>query len=117
MARFTDAYVRKPGPAASASLTIADDDFATYDPTFTVLIVTVFTEDGAEGGSVLVNVDSAGATAKALGKTTNVNATTGALSGSTGTDAKLTISAHTDGLVYIENRLAAEQTVLVRETL
>lgn len=36
---------------------------------------------------------------------TNVEATTGALTGTTGTDGKLTISAHTDGKIYIENRL------------
>lgn len=35
----------------------------------------------------------------------DIETRTGALSGTTGTDGKITISAHTDGKVYIENRL------------
>lgn len=37
--------------------------------------------------------------------------TTGALTGTTGTDTKLTVSAHTDGLIYIENRRGSAKTV------
>lgn len=37
--------------------------------------------------------------------TADVAATTGVLSGTTGADGKLTVSAHTDGKIYIENRL------------
>lgn len=36
--------------------------------------------------------------------------TTGVLSGTTGTDAKITVSAHTDGNVYVENRRGASRT-------
>jgi hypothetical protein len=35
----------------------------------------------------------------------SIEARTGALSGTTGTDGKLTVSAHTDGKIYLENRL------------
>lgn len=35
---------------------------------------------------------------------TDVNVTTGVLAGTTGSDAKVTISAHSDGKIYIENR-------------
>jgi len=34
----------------------------------------------------------------------NIEVTTGILSGTTGTDGKFTISAHTDGKIYFENR-------------
>ena len=40
----------------------------------------------------------------ATGPSTNVVATTGELTGTTGTDTKMTISAHSDGKIYIENR-------------
>lgn len=37
-------------------------------------------------------------------------AATGALSGTTGTDTKVTVSAHTDGKIYIENRSGGQQS-------
>jgi hypothetical protein len=36
-----------------------------------------------------------------------LEATTGVLAGTTGTDAKFTVSAHTDEKIYLENRLGA----------
>lgn len=42
---------------------------------------------------------------------TSTEATTGALAGTTGSDGKTTISAHTDGKIYIENRMGAEISV------
>lgn len=44
---------------------------------------------------------------KLAGDGTYLIATTGALSGTTGTDNRFTVSAHTDGKIYLENRLAA----------
>jgi hypothetical protein len=35
---------------------------------------------------------------------TNTEATTGALTGTTGSDGKFTVSVHTDGKIYLENR-------------
>lgn len=43
--------------------------------------------------------------------TANQAVTTGALTGTTGTDTNLTVSAHTDGKLYIENRRGAELDV------
>lgn len=40
-----------------------------------------------------------------------VAVTTGVLSGTTGVDGKLTVSCHTDGKIYIENRLGGSRTV------
>lgn len=42
---------------------------------------------------------------------TVVNFTTGILNGTTGATGKLTISVHTDGRIYIENRLGAEKNI------
>jgi hypothetical protein len=39
--------------------------------------------------------------------------TTGTLSGTTGTDTKFTVSAHTDGKLYFENRTGGTRTVYV----
>jgi hypothetical protein len=50
----------------------------------------------------------------ALNVGSNVDRTTGALTGTTGTDGKVTVSAHTDGYVYIENRSGSSRTFYVR---
>lgn len=44
----------------------------------------------------------------------NVDTTTGALTGTTGTDGKMTISVHSDGKIYIENRLGGTGAFRVR---
>jgi len=41
----------------------------------------------------------------AKGATSNVEVTTGVLDGTTGTDGKWTVSVHTDGKIYVENRM------------
>jgi len=48
--------------------------------------------------------NTGGASTATLYAGSDVVVTTGVLSGTTGTDAKLNISAHTDGKIYIENR-------------
>jgi hypothetical protein len=40
-----------------------------------------------------------------------VEVTTGALAGTTGSDGKFTVSTHTDGKIYFENRIGAARTV------
>jgi hypothetical protein len=47
----------------------------------------------------------------AMVTTTDVAFATGALSGTTGVDAKFTLSAHTDGKLYFENRSGAARTL------
>jgi hypothetical protein len=42
-----------------------------------------------------------------LAKGADLEVTTGALTGTTGTDGKITVSTHTDGKIYIENRRGA----------
>lgn len=47
----------------------------------------------------------------ALNVGSNLNVTTGVLSGTTGVDTKMTVSAHTDGKIYFENRRGAARVV------
>ena len=56
----------------------------------------------AAGGPVCANIGAAAA---------NMTFSTGVLAGTTGTDVKLNISAHTDGKVYVENRLGSAQNI------
>lgn len=43
----------------------------------------------------------------------DTNVTTGVLAGTTGTDVKYTVSAHTDGKIYLENRKGASRTATI----
>jgi hypothetical protein len=58
-------------------------------------------------GRILYNAQSGSPTATEcylLGGGGNLEATTGALAGTTGTNGKTTVSAHSDGKVYVESR-------------
>ena len=70
-------------------------------------LIAIAATGGDTSGLVWVNVSSGGAASKLLASdgTGVLNVATGALTGTTGTDSKFTISAHTDGKVYIENRV------------
>ena len=90
------------------AVTLNDDTATSFTPTnpsgFFLLRMAV----GAGGGSfALATYDAISPTAYAtlMIGSANIAVTTGALSGTTGVDGKLTISAHTDGKIYIENRL------------
>jgi hypothetical protein len=61
-------------------------------------------------GLVYYNAGSTAFTAIASGGA-NLEVTTGALTGTTGTDTKVTVSAHTDGKIYIENRVITGLTL------
>lgn len=47
----------------------------------------------------------------ALNVGSNLNVSTGALAGTTGVDTKMTVSAHTDGKIYFENRRGGSRAV------
>ena len=61
---------------------------------------------GAAMGAV-ISFDAVTSTASCfmIAGHSSIETRTGVLSGTTGTDGKITISAHTDGKIYIENRL------------
>jgi hypothetical protein len=75
-------------------------------PGATTPVFTVFAKVSASPSVALVQVNEGGAP---LSAATNINLTTGALTGTTGADGKITVSAHTDGKVYVENRIGANR--------
>ena len=60
---------------------------------------------GATGAVISFDAITGTAYCFKIAGSADIETRTGALSGTTGTDGKITISAHTDGKVYIENRL------------
>lgn len=93
--------------------TIADDAFITlvppsqYSAGVAVGALEVYARrQPLVGGKLGYDGQGAGAGTTLLYSTaTKFDITTGALTGTTGTDGNMTVSAHTDGLIYIENRL------------
>lgn len=77
--------------------------------------VTVSTGDGLPARRGVVSFTSIGGAAAAAAFTgalgTDVDAATGALADAGGTDANVTVSPHTDGLLYVSNRLGATKTI------
>ncbi len=67
-------------------------------------------------GAVLFDADSSSPAISIAyqGSGNYIEVTTGILSGTTGTDAKLTISTHTDGKIYIENRMGYTNNINIR---
>lgn len=102
-------------PFRTGRFDMADDTAVTIVPKLqSGLIFIVLVNLGAEfQGIVGYDVNSGGASASLLDSTTvpapqeGLNALTGVLTGTTGTDTKFTISAHTDGKLYLENRTGA----------
>ena len=98
----------------SFTYTLADDTATSFTPPSTsgLLIVTA----GGSSRYALYNytvVSGQAANFNSVSAGVNILQTTGALTGTTGTDAKATISGHTDGKIYIENRLGASATFKV----
>ena len=60
---------------------------------------------GATGAIISFDAITGTAYCFKIAGSADIETRTGALSGTTGTDGKITISAHTDDKVYIENRL------------
>lgn len=91
-------------------LTIADDGVASFTPLMAYGIMEFATSSSLLSNFVRYRVGASPQTALFLA-TTNQAVTTGVLSGTTGTDGNFTVSAHTDGKIYIENRRGASLTV------
>lgn len=86
---------------------IADDAASSIDVgNFAAGGVILWATGAAQGGIFAFRVFTAsqGATGIANTATPTVGYTTGALTGTTSTDGRVTFSAHTDGKLYIENR-------------
>ena len=83
---------------------LADDTAISITPTNTQGILFLRTLGGDVLAAVFYDAISPTAYCSLLAGTTTVEIRTGVLSGTTGTDGKFTISAHTDGKIYLENR-------------
>jgi hypothetical protein len=106
-------------------VTLADDAASSFTlPAVSAALVrsrvTVLSDGGVTfAGVAFVDADSGGAAISAQGVGADFNTTTGALAGTTGTDVKVTLSAHTDGKIYLENRSGASRdfTVLIEPVI
>jgi hypothetical protein len=82
--------------------------------------VTVLSDGGVTyAGVAFCDVDSGGAEISPQGVGADFNTTTGVLVGTTGTDVKVTLSAHTDNKIYLENRFGSSRdfTVLLEPVI
>lgn len=88
--------------------TITDDDFMQFTPNEDtgILLLNARATGYKNASGVFVYDTSGTAFMEIIAQvSTDIEVTTGALTGTTGTDVKCTVSAHTDGDIYIENRL------------
>lgn len=85
---------------------ISDDTAISFTPinVYGALLIHLRTSGKLADGLVAYRTDSSPATRIIVGLA-DLQVTTGVLSGTTGTDGKMTISTHTNGMIYIENRL------------
>jgi hypothetical protein len=72
----------------------------------------MFAIKGNQGSAGLIAYTASGGCSLVAGASP-LTVTTGALSGDTGTDGRLNVSVHTDGNLYIENRLGGTARVSV----
>lgn len=92
---------------SGTTITIADDAAASFTPTNP--IGTIVISPRSSGYPTIAALAAYRCTATAFVQiiaqpSTTIESTTGVLAGTTGTDTKVTISAHTDNKIYIENR-------------
>ena len=92
-----------------AIVEIADDDVFLFPSPAS----SYFLEIGSNAVDVNTLAVKSGSTLTSVYTATNVNLTTGVLTGTTGTDAKLNISAVSD-TIYVENRLGASRFIRVK---
>lgn len=85
-------------------------------PTETGIIRVINDRLGSSQGHIVYDADSVTAVCEVAGVGTDLEATTGTLNGTTGTASKVTVSAHTDGLIYVENRRSSANFTILFES-
>lgn len=100
-----DDRIVAPGGLQSRQLTVADDAATSFTvpgsaESFMLFLMSISNLAGMVTGRATSSVYTT-----KIGGGADLAVTTGALTGTTGADGKLTVSAHTDGKVYIENRM------------
>lgn len=88
---------------------ISDDSVYSFTPSTTTGAIVIYGNNTATQSANGIVAFRAVATVftAAIAAGSDLAVTTGALTGTTGTDGKLTVSTHTDGKIYIENRMGA----------
>ena len=101
------------GPRAAGTVSMADDSFFAFKPERTSGTVQVWNTAGSSLYAMchFIGIGTADTDLIAGSTTANVERATGALTGTTGTDAKFTISVTTGGVIYFENRLGSLVTI------
>ena len=104
--------------ANAAILTIANDAAASFTPpNVPVGVITVMSDNATNfSGIVMFRAVAGGAETVSIGAGADLEVATGTLAGTTGTDVKVTVSAHTDGKIYIENRSGGSLDISYRIT-
>lgn len=94
-------------------LTIEDNEATSilFSGTFTYGSVMIASNTDSSGNCLAAFRVGTSPFASVMAGEANVNGTTGILGGTTGSDNKLTLGAHTDGRLYIENRTGAQRTL------
>lgn len=92
----------------------ADDSAISFTPPYSVGFIAVLVNDGPTfSGNVAYRAEAGGTGTAIVGGSANLEVTTGVLNGTTGSDNKLTVSAFTDGKIYIENRAGSTIAISV----
>ncbi len=90
------------------SVSLADDTATLFDGTAGIQARGLLLISGNDvSTSALLYVNTPAAIVQEMGTTAGsyIDLTTGVLSGTTGSDVKVTVSTHTDGNIYLENRM------------
>lgn len=90
---------------------VPDDGVATYTPATTTGLLSV--SAGSSFGAIVGYSTDGGVTHMGMTTGSGMRNASGALGGTTGPDGTFTVSAHTDGLVYLENRTGGARAVRV----
>jgi len=106
-------HISTPAIMGGLSFALADDTAGSFTAKGEISILFVMCYDGSASGIIHIcpSVPSTGIVAAG----SVVKVTTGVLTGTTGTDGFFTVSCHTDGKVYLENRLGGAISWVVNE--
>lgn len=78
------------------------------------VMVAVYTTVGNTSWGLYTYRTATGSHMIAMNAGANIDRTTGILTGTTGVDGRVTVSCHTDGKIYVENRLGAVKSFLIK---
>ncbi len=97
---------------SGSSGAMSDDTAYSFTPPKSSGIMMLSNGAGQNARFCFIAYNTSSGTAADAGYVGSVmNLTTGALTGTDGTDTKINVSAHTDGKIYIENRSGASHTM------